>query len=197
MPADPVVVALSIARELERLAIPYVIGGLVASTLYGEPRATLDVNFAIRLESAQADELADALENEYYVHRDNVREAAAENRRFNVIQHGLLVKADLYVRPAEGLYAEVIRRARTIQLAEGPGGRAVVATAEDTLLQKLRRYRLGDEVSDRPWRDVLGILKAQGETLDGDYLQRWANELDLADLLARAWSGLGSGPTSV
>ena len=44
-----------------------------------------------------------------------------------------------------------------MKLKADPDQFAFVATAEDTLLQKLRWYRLGDEVSDRQWRDVLGI----------------------------------------
>lgn len=50
--------------------------------------------------------------------------------------------------------------ARRIQMS--PGGNVApifVATAEDTILSKLAWYRLGGEVSDRQWNDILGILK--------------------------------------
>jgi hypothetical protein len=47
-------------------------------------------------------------------------------------------------------------------------------------------YRLGGEVSERQWRDVLGIIKTQASRLDHEYLTRWADELGVADLLARA-----------
>lgn len=63
---------------------------------------------------------------------------------------------------------------------------AVVATAEDTLLAKLEWYRMGGEVSERQWRDVLGILKVQAGRLDLAYLRRWAIELKVEDLLERA-----------
>jgi hypothetical protein len=63
---------------------------------------------------------------------------------------------------------------------------AYVATAEDTILTKLEWYRLGGEVSERQWRDVLGILKVQGDRLDLVYLQRWAIELNVIDLWQRA-----------
>jgi len=45
---------------------------------------------------------------------------------------------------------------------------------------------MGGEVSDRQWNDVLGILKAQRSRLDMDYIQRWACELNLADMLKRS-----------
>src|SRR5207245_4722803 len=60
------------------------------------------------------------------------------------------------------------------------------ASPEDTVLAKLDWYRLGGGVSDRQWRDLLGVLKVQGARLDGGYLDRWAAELGLEDLLQRA-----------
>ena len=60
---------------------------------------------------------------------------------------------------------------------------AYFATPEDTILAKLERYRLGGEVSDRQWGDILGVLKAQGSCLDQAYLQHWAGQLGVADLL--------------
>jgi hypothetical protein len=54
------------------------------------------------------------------------------------------------------------------------------------VLSKLRWYRLGGEVSDRQWRDVLGVLCAQAGRLDLEYLRRWAKEQGTLDLLDRA-----------
>jgi hypothetical protein len=45
---------------------------------------------------------------------------------------------------------------------------------------------MGGEVSDRQWRDILGVLKTQAGTIDLDYLRQWAIELKVGDLLKRA-----------
>ena len=61
-----------------------------------------------------------------------------------------------------------------------------MTSPEDQVLRKLDRYRQGDEVSDRQWREVLGILLVCGDRLDFDYLRKTADELDLRDRLDSA-----------
>jgi hypothetical protein len=69
---------------------------------------------------------------------------------------------------------------------EHPDLQFFVASPEDIVLNKLEWFRLGDEVSERQWRDVQGVLKVQAGNLDMDYLRTWAAKLGLADLLDRA-----------
>jgi hypothetical protein len=91
------------------------------------------------------------------------------------------------VFPASGeFHASELRRATEIPL-ELAGSRTVcrVATAEDILLAKLQWYRLGGEVSERQWSDILGILAANAD-LDLGYLNQWSARLDLGDLWERA-----------
>ena len=81
-------------------------------------------------------------------------------------------------------------------VAVAPERRAQVASAEDTMLAKLDWYRLGGAVSERQWRDILGILRVQAGKLDDTYLQRMARSLDVTDLLRRAQleAEQGAGP---
>ena len=61
-----------------------------------------------------------------------------------------------------------------------------VQSLTDTVLAKLAWYRLGGEVSDRQWRDVVSVLHVQADRLDHVYLRTWAKTLAVSDLLARA-----------
>ncbi len=61
-------------------------------------------------------------------------------------------------------------------------------TAEHSVLRKLEWYRRGGEVSDRQWRDVVAILRLQGDDLSGSHLAEWADRLGISDLLGRAMS---------
>ena len=72
-----------------------------------------------------------------------------------------------------------------------------LASAEDVILHKLHWYKMGDEASERQWNDVLGVLKVQAETLDVEYMKKWAAELQVTSLLNRAFqeAGLVSGST--
>jgi hypothetical protein len=61
-----------------------------------------------------------------------------------------------------------------------------LSSAEDAVLAKLEWYRMGGEVSERQWNDLLGILKVQGTALDLPYVRHWAADLQVTDLLERA-----------
>lgn len=45
MVSDPLIVVASLADIFDELGIPYLVGGSLASSLYGIPRATQDAGF--------------------------------------------------------------------------------------------------------------------------------------------------------
>jgi len=61
-----------------------------------------------------------------------------------------------------------------------------ILTAEDIVLQKLRWFQLGGELSDRQWRDVLSVLRGSRADLDDGYLTSVAAGAGLAEILERA-----------
>ena len=186
MTLGPVDLALRIASLLDRLGIPYVLGGSLASSIFGEPRATADIDVAVRMGPEDVDRLIDGLGEEYYVSREAALAAAQRHTSFNLIHLESVQKIDLFVLGDELLDRRQLERRQRVALGKGGEETIWIGSPEDQVLRKLAWYRAGGEVSDRQWRDVVGILAVQRERIDRSDLEAAAAELRLADLLARA-----------
>ena len=186
MVTDPFQVALQVAEVLERCGVRYLVGGSLASSVSGEPRSTLDVDLVVAMTEADVEPLLATLGDEFYADAGAVRRAVRARSSVNLIHHGTSTKVDLFMLGGSPLDDEQMARRLFIKVASQPDRFLYVYTAEDILLQKLRWYRRGNEVSDRQWRDVVGIVAVQGNRLDEAYLQRGAGVLGVPDLLERA-----------
>ena len=191
MPGGPIDLALQIAALLDSLAIPYVLGGSLASSLVGEPRTTVDLDFAIRLRSEDVAPLLAALGTEYYVSSEAVQSAVARTASFNIVKLDSVEKVDLFVLGDGLLDRRQLARRQRLVVSESPRRELWVGSPEDQVLRKLDWYRAGGGVSDRQWRDVLGILAVQAARLDRADLESAAADLGLAELLARAFQEAG------
>jgi len=170
---------LRLTRLLEESGMPYMIAGSVASSFYGEPRATNDVDLVIAPDAAQLEVLLDALGRIWYVSPEAAREAWRERSAFNVIDFATGEKADLIVRRERPYSREEFARRRRVRLGEAE---FFLVSPEDAILSKLEWARAGG--SERQFRDALGVAAAQGPLLDRQYLLRWAKELGLAERVA-------------
>lgn len=186
MPASEALrVCLEVTGLLERLGVRYAVGGALASSLHGVPRSTNDADLGAELREEHVRPLIEALRGRFYVDEERVRHAVRKGSSFNVIQLRSTFKVDVFVLGDGPLHQEQLARRQRTALPES-GEELDVSSAEDTILQKLRWYRLGGESSERQWRDVLGVLDVAGFRLDRPYLERGAGVLGVADLLARA-----------
>lgn len=190
-----IAVTLMVIDELETLGIPYALGGSLASSAYGVSRATMDADIVAQVRAEHVAALVGALRSTFYIDEYAVNDAILNHRSFNVIHLASMIKVDVFIpkdRPFD--VAELARRVPEI-VSQDPERLVYIASPEDTVLAKLEWYRLGNEVSDRQWTDVLGVLKVQAARIDRAYLHYWAAELGINDLLERAFDDAGlSGP---
>lgn len=187
--AEPLAVSLLVAGYLDDLGVRYLVGGSVASSLLGLPRATLDADLVADLDFPHVGPFVAALGDAFYADSDAIHDALRRRSSFNVIHLPTAFKVDIFVMHRDPYsHAEMDRRIEMV-VGEGTQRTLFVATAEDMILQKLDWFRRGGGVSDRQWNDVLGLVKIRGASLDRVYLARWAPILRLEDLLANALAG--------
>jgi len=188
---DPIEIALCVARVLEEQDVRYVVGGSLASSISGEPRSTLDVDLIVEMNEDKVAPLVAALGEDFYADADRIRQAIRETSSANLIHLATSIKIDLFVMGGSPIDEEQMDRRQRLRVTTDPDRYLFVYTPEDILLQKLRWYRMGNEVSDRQWRDIIGIVLVQGEALDVVYLRRAAQVLAVSDLLQRAFVQAG------
>jgi hypothetical protein len=177
-----------VTEVLERLSIPYLIGGSHASSARSIAyRDTQDVDIVAAISEPQTDGIVAELGKDWYADAGQIRDAIARGRSFNLIHIPSAEKFDIF--PARGEF-ELTQLQRATPEPLQFGGESViskVATAEDILLAKLRWYKDGGENSERQWRDIEAIVAAN-PSMEMDYLVRWAASLGVTGLLTRALS---------
>jgi hypothetical protein len=178
-------IALKVARSLTAVGAEYFLGGSLASSLQGEPRATNDIDFVIALPLGKIGELAAALGSDFEVDADMLRDAVLHARCANAFYLPVVTKIDFFGRGYEPFDESEFSRRRAATVT-ATGESLIVKTPEDTVLRKLLWFREGGEVSDKQWRDIVSVLQISGDKMDQAYLDAWATRLHVAELLKRA-----------
>ncbi|GIK11197.1 MAG TPA: hypothetical protein PKC99_17515 [Anaerolineales bacterium] len=186
MQNEPVEVTLKVTGVFERLGVPYLIGGSLASTLYGMVRTTQDSDIVAKMRLEHLQPFVSALQDEFYVDEEMIAESIQHNSSFNIIHRESFFKVDVFIPHPRPFLQSQLARAQKQTFAFETEVSAKFASPEDTILSKLEWYRIGGDVSERQWRDILGVLKTRAGELDLDYLRKWAGELKVSDLLERA-----------
>jgi hypothetical protein len=171
----------------DRMEIPYEVGGSVASSAYGIPRTTMDLDLVADLKPLQVDELAALLAPDFYADADTMRDAIKRGRSFNLIHYASAYKFDVFPLRKDAYSQTEFGRRHHIEI-RSLGHEPIecaVASPEDTILRKLEWYRAGGETSERQWNDLRGVLKISGARLDREYMRHWAPVLKVDDLLER------------
>lgn len=184
---NPFQVLSLVAGVLESHQIPYVLVGSFASSIHGMYRATADIDIVADIKPVHVVPLLKALQSSFYVDEHAVRDAIEQRRSFNAIHFDSVFKVDIFIPKSDEFSKVELERRELRQLSPDLEQMIYVATAEDTILAKLRWYNSGGRVSNSQWTDVIGIIGASSARLDLDYLNRWAGALGLKELLDRAF----------
>lgn len=186
MQGDAIRMTLLVTDVLERMGIPYAVGGSMSSSVHGIMRSTMDVDILADLQLQHISAFVAALSNEFYADDEMMRDAIEHHSSFNLIHLETAYKVDVFI-PKRRVFDQLqLERRLPSLIMTNPDKTIYVTSPEDIILSKLEWHRMGGEVSERQWRDILGVLKTQSGQLDLAYLRRLAKTLKVEDLLERA-----------
>jgi hypothetical protein len=176
MPATEANPFLLFIRRFEALGVPYMVTGGVASTLYGEPRLTNDVDIVVDVDRSQCEAIANLFPpDEFYCPPREVllvEAGRAQRGHFNLIHHDTGFKADVYATGRDWLARWGLVNKRTLVIE---GVRVAVAPPEYVILRKLQFY--AESESEKHLRDVRGMLAATDLAIDRAFIEANASRL--------------------
>lgn len=173
----------------KELNISYYICGSIASSSYGTSRATQDIDLVSDISEQLVNVLVDNLKSYYFIDGDMIKEAIKTESSFNLIHLKTMMKLDIFILRNDLFHKNTIQRKieDTIDNDE-KSIKIYLSSPEDVILSKLDWYVKGNEVSERQWLDIIGVIKVQKENLDIPYLKKWSLELKVNKLLNRAFT---------
>ena len=165
-----------VAAVCERVGIPYRVVGSMASSLYGEPRSTNDIDLLLQLDASRVEAFCAAFPPpDFYCSLDAAREAVRTRFQFNILHPPSGLKVDIMIASdSEFDRAQFVRGG---PLRVDDAHQVSVASPEDVIIKKLEYFKLGG--SEKHLRDIVGILKVQAEAIDRAYLLDWIARLGL------------------
>lgn len=189
---DPLGTVLTLVVPVfEKLEVLYYIGGSVASSTHGDKRQTNDVDIVADIKPEHVIPFIDSLKSEFYADEHMIRDAIRKRSSFNLIHYSTSYKVDVFPLKSRDYDREVASRRQREIVDSEPPVETYLAQPEDVVLAKIEWFRAGGEISDRQWRDILGMLKLQCFDLDFEYMEKWAREIEVLDLLERALEDAG------
>jgi hypothetical protein len=156
-----------VVERLQRGRVPYVVIGAWALSMWGQPRATVDLDFLVLVKEGKLDRLISLMARVGM-------EVDETWQRWNPLLRGSQVRFQYrgvaidFLCPRDRHDREIFRR----KLKKRIGKKYCwVVSPEDFILQKLKVGR------PRDFEDALSVVERLGEILDRNYLREWAAEL--------------------
>ena len=166
-----------LVNKLEKAAINYLITGSMASSYYGIPRFTHDIDTVVTIGKKDVDKIVQLFEDDGYISKEGILEALTGSGMFNFIHSETGLKVDFWINRGDSFTKSCFIRARRVEITTGFW--AVMASPEDVLLHKVYWNRL--MTSERQIRDAQGIIAVQASGLDVQYIKKWAKEMNIEE----------------
>jgi hypothetical protein len=171
-------------RRLEAAGIDYMLVGSMAGNYWGVPRSTHDIDFVIEYDAAEVEAIVAAFQDDFFIQEVSVKLGLRPPYQFNALDNRSALKVDFFrVAGDEYEFTRFARRHRVTLF----GQPAWIAAPEDVLLHKLRWHEISP--SDKQLTDARGIYLVSGEVLDRDYIEHWAAQIEVTDLLRSILEG--------
>jgi len=137
-PSDPegLRVVFLVLEVLDRLGVPYHLGGSYASAIHGIPRQTHDVDLVVDLREDRIRDLVQALAGEFHVDDEAVSRAVREHGSCNLVHLATGIKIDLFVKGDSPFDLAEFARRVAVRVGDETPHEVFVKSAEDTLLRK-------------------------------------------------------------
>ncbi len=169
-----------VSERLGKQGIPFMLTGSYAMAYYATPRMTRDLDVVVALDAPDVEKMLAAFKADFYVDADAVREAVRTSRLFNMMHLASGIKVDMILKKATTYRDLEFGRRQSAVLG---GVSTWLVSREDLILSKLAWAR--ESGSELQLRDARGLLT---DTVDREYLKRWAADLGVLDLLDRVTS---------
>lgn len=179
METDPKELLKAISSFLETHKIPYMITGAWSAIYYGRPRASHDIDFVVELSPKNLEktlQIFNSLSGDFMVQPDSIQEAIEQKGMFNIIHLPTMLKLDFWLLTDDQFDKARFQRKRQVQVLEQD---MEMASAEDTILQKLRWYSQGK--IEKHLIDAAFVYQIQEKNLDRKYLKLWVKKLGLEE----------------
>lgn len=172
-----------ITAFLQKNKIPYMITGAWSAIYYGRPRASHDIDFVIELSKDNLKKAIIAfkkLPDTFFAQTESIEEAIIQKSMFNVIHLPTALKFDFWILTDEKFDQSRFTRRKKVKILNQY---MQMASAEDTILQKLKWYEMGK--IEKHLVDAVFVYQIQKEKLDSDYLIKWSKRLKLDKYLRK------------
>src|SRR5438874_9806634 len=107
-----------VAKRLTQAGIPYMLTGSLAMNYYSLPRMTRDIDIIVAARGNDVDRIVSLFEADYYIERDSVSRAIANERSFNIIHNEAFIKVDCIIKKSDEYNAVEFERRQKVLIQE-------------------------------------------------------------------------------